>query len=192
MRRLITGLTAVPLLALSALSGCGGGGGETSSADDTPSAGSSSSAPAEDPSPAPSAGDEPSASDDAAADAPGNGTKYCELLGTDFATLFANVQGPEDVAAAIDIIEQIGAEEPAEVEEQWGRIEGALGQVEDALTQAARLQKQAASGKVTPEQLQKQSARLTKDMQALNTPANAKAGDVVAKHATEYCGLTLG
>ena len=189
MRRLIAGLTA-PLLAAALVSGCGSE--DDSSAGDPPSAESSSSAPAEDPADEPSAGDEPSAPDDAAADAPGNGTKYCELLSTDFATLFANIQGPEDVAAAIDIIEQIGDESPPEVEEQWGRMQGALGQVESALTQAARLQKQQASGKVTPEQLQKQTARLTKDMQALNTPANAAAGDAVAKHATDYCGLTLG
>jgi len=188
MRRLTAGLTAAPLLALSLLTGCGGD--ETSSADETPSDAGSSSAPSEDASTAPSPGDEPS--DDAAANAPGNGTKYCELLSTDFATLFANISGPEDVAAAIDIIEEIVAEAPAEVEKPWGRMQGTFGQVEDSLIQAARLQQQAASGKITPEQLQKRAARLMRERSALNTPANAKAGELVAKHATDYCGLTLG
>lgn len=174
MRRLVAAMTA-PLLAATLLSGCGGDEGST---DDATSAEGSDSA-----SPSP---------DDAAKDAPGAGTKYCDLLSTDFASIFANIEGPEDVAGAIDIIEEIGAEAPSEVKEEWGLLEGAMDQVGGALTQAARLQKQAESGEVDKKQLQEEKARLTKQMQSLNTPENAKAGEVVAQHSTDYCGLTLG
>lgn len=183
MKRLLASLTA-PLLAVSLLAGCSDA--EEPSAGDNPSTETSPSAPEDDPSAA------EDGADDAAGDAAGAGTEYCKLLSTDFATLFANIKGPDDVAEAIGIIKQIGSAAPAEVEGEWGRMQGALGQVESALTKAAQLQKKAAAGDVTSEQLQKQTAKLSKDMQTLNTPANAKAGDTVAKHATDYCGLTLG
>ncbi|HZJ07664.1 MAG TPA: hypothetical protein VFD59_19705 [Nocardioidaceae bacterium] len=182
MNRLVVAMTA-PLLAVSLLSGCGGDEGST---DDAASAeGSDSASPSPDVPPS----DEP---DDAAKDAPGAGTKYCDLLSTDFASIFANIQGPEDVAGAIGIIEEIGAEAPSEVKKEWGLLEGAMDQVGGALTEAARLQKQAESGEVDKEELQEQRARLTKRMQSLNTPENAAAGEVVAQHSTDYCGLTLG
>lgn len=187
MRRLLAGLAA-PLLAVSLLSGCGGA--DEPAADDAPSTDPSSSAPDEEPSEDAPPTEEPS--QDVTADAAGADTKYCELLGTDFATLFANISGPEDVVKAIGIIKQIAGEAPPKVEDEWGRMQGALGQVEGALTKAAKLQKQAADGKVTAKQLQKQTVKLTKDMEALSTPANDRAGDVVAKHASDYCGVTLG
>ena len=128
----------------------------------------------------------------AAADAPGADSRYCELLSTDFATLFASIQGPEDVKEAIDIIGQIADEAPEEVADEWAVMGGALGSMQGALTRAAELQEKAAAGEVTPEQLQKQTAELMKDMEALNTPENNQAGDAVAKHAADYCRLQLG
>jgi len=170
MKRLLTVITAAVLTA-SLLAGCGG--------EETPA----------------DANKKPTASksvDEATGDAPGAGTKYCELLGTDFATLFANIQGPEDVNDAVDVIEEIANEAPAEVEDQWGVMQGALGTMKTALTKAAELQKKATAGDVSPEELQKETALLMKDMEALNTPENNKAGDAVSAHATEYCGLQLG
>lgn len=170
MKRLLTVIAAV-VLAASLLAGCGG---DETSAD---------------------AKKEPTVSesaDEAAGDAPGAGTKYCELLSTDFATLFANIQGPEDVNAAVDVLDEIASEAPAEVEDEWGVMQGALGTMKGALTEAAELQKKAASGDVSPEELQKQTAALMKDMEALDTPENNKAGDAVSAHATDYCGLQLG
>lgn len=190
MRRLFSGLVA-PLLALALLSSCSDS--ETSSADDDPSTSSSSSTSAEEPSEEATPTEEPS--EDALtepttdpATAAGAGTKYCTLLSTDFASLFASIQGPEDVAKAVDLIQQISAEAPAEVDSEWGRMRSAL----KPLSQAAKLQKRAEAGKVTPKQLQKKTAKLTKDMKDLDTQANAEARDVVAKHATDYCGVTLG
>lgn len=183
MRRLLASLTA-PLLAVSLLAGCGGAD-ETSSSQE-PSNDTSSSAPAEDES------QDPTATENPAENAPGAESEYCKLLGTDFASMFANIKGPEDVTKAIGMIKQIGSAAPDEVADEWNLMQGALGQVENAMTQAARLQQQAAEGDVSPEELQKQTEKLTKDMESLDTPANAKAGDAVAKHAEEYCGLALG
>ena len=180
MKRLLAGLTA-PVLAVSLLSGCSG--------DEEPAAGETNST-----SPSPSApSEEPSAgATEPDPNAPGADSKYCELLGTDFATLFSNIQGPEDVNEAVAVIEDIAAEAPAEVKQEWAVMGGALGQMKGALTKAAALQKQAAEGKVSKEKLQKETAKLMKDMEALNTPENNKAGDAVSKHATEYCGISLG
>lgn len=165
MKRLLAGLT-VPVLAIALLSGCGGGDKETKADDSTSS------------SPSPSA--------------PGAGSKYCELLGTDFASLFANIKGPEDVTAAVGVIKKIADEAPEDVQEEWGTMESALGQMKGALTKAAELQKKAAAGKVSQQKLQRETAKLMKDMQALDTPENNQAGDAVSKHASEYCGISLG
>ncbi len=187
MKRTIAALTA-PLLAVSVLAGCSGDG-ETQ-AEDTASAKPSESSSPEEQQPsegAPSAG-APSVDPNA----PGAGSKYCDLLATDFASLFASIQGPEDVTEAVDVIQQIADEAPAEVEDEWGVMEGALGTMKGALTRAAELQQKAAAGKVGKKQLQKETAQLMEDMQALDTPENAKAGDAVSKHADEYCGIKLG
>lgn len=170
MKRLLTVITAA-VLALSLLAGCGG--------DETSADAKKEPAPSE-------------SVDQAAGDAPGAGTKYCELLSTDFATLFANIEGPEDVNDAVDVIEEIANEAPAEVEDEWGVMQGALGTMEGALTRAAELQEKAASGDVSAEELKKQTAALMKDMEALDTPENNKAGDAVSAHAADYCGLQLG
>ncbi len=175
MRRLTAALTTA-LLAASVLTGCGGDAEESAAPAETPT----TEAPTETP------------TAESTAAAPGAGTTYCKLLGTDFAALFGEIQGPEDVAAAIGMIERIGNEAPPEVEKEWGRMQSALGQVEDALTEAARLQKQAASGKVGQKELREQTKKLTAQMQSLNTPANAKAGDAVAEHAGRHCGVQLG
>ncbi|HJR39158.1 MAG TPA: hypothetical protein VJ819_12320 [Nocardioidaceae bacterium] len=191
MKRLLAGLAA-PALVLSLATACSDGGAdETADADAsaTPTEAESDSADSGDPTDAPESGD---AEEDAAADAPGADSRYCELLSTDFATLFASIQGPEDVKEAIDIIGQIADEAPEEVADEWAVMGGALDSMQGALTRAAELQEKAAAGEVTPEQLQKQTAELMKDMEALNTPENNQAGDAVAKHAADYCGLQLG
>lgn len=180
MKRLLAGLT-VPVLAVSLLSGCGGD--KETKADDTTSSSPSPSSPDDQPS-------DGSASVDP--DAPGAGSAYCELLGTDFADLFSNIKGPEDVTAAVDVIEKIADEAPDDVQDEWGVMEGALGEMQGALTKAAALQKKAAAGKVSQQKLQQETAKLMKDMQALDTPENNKAGDAVSKHASEYCGISLG
>lgn len=181
MKRLIAALT-VPVLAGTALTGCSGED-EKTNADATTSTSPSPSTASEQPSEG-----KPSVDPDA----PGAGSAYCDLLSTDFASLFSNIQGPEDVEKAVGVVEKIADEAPAEVKQEWGVMEGALGQMKGALTQAAALQKKASEGKVSKQQLQKESARLMKDMQALDTPENNKAGDAVSKHAGEYCGVKLG
>lgn len=178
MKRFLLGLTA-PVLAVALLAGCGGG--EDTAADASKESTS--------PSPSPSAAESPSGS---TADAEGAGTKYCELLATDFATLFANMRSPEDVENAVDMIRQIAQEAPPEIEDDWAAMEGALDQMKATLMRAADLQKKAEAGEITQKQLQKQSQQLMEEMQALDTPANNKAGDAVAKHASEYCGVNLG
>lgn len=170
MKRLLTAMTAA-VFAVSLVAGCGG---DETKAEDPKEPATSESA------------------DEATGDAPGAGTKYCELLGTDFATLFASIQNPEDANDAVEVIEQIADEAPAEVQEEWGVMEGALGTLKTALTQAADLQKKAAAGEVSTKELQEKSAKLLKDTQALNTPENNAAGDAVSAHATDYCGLKLG
>ena len=184
MKRLLAGLT-VPVLALSLLSGCGGD--EETSADDTTSSSPSPSTPSDEPSDEPSDG---SASVDP--DAPGAGTKYCDLLGTDFASLFANIQGPEDVNKAVGMIEQIADEAPSEVEDQWGLMSTAFQRSAGPLKEYAELQRKAAEGKISKEKVQKDTARLMQKMQEFDKPENAKAGDAVSKHASEYCGIKLG
>lgn len=178
MKRLLIGLTA-PVLAVSLLAGCG--------SDDT-------SAEATQETASPSDAESPSGqpSEDAAGDAEGADTEYCKLLSTDFATLFANMQGPEDVNEAVGIMKQIADEAPADVEDDWAVMEGALGQMKGALLRAAELQKKAENGEISKTELQKQTATLMKDMQALDTPRNNKAGDAVSQHATKYCGISLG
>lgn len=174
------GRVAAPVLALGLLAACSGG--ETTAGDATDSSPSVS----ESPSPAES----PSGPDPA--DAPGAGSTYCELLGTDFATLFADIQGPEDVEDALGVVDQIVEEAPDEVKQEWRVMSGALGSMEKALKQAAELQELAASGEVDQKELQDKTQQLMQDMQALDTPENAKAGDAVAKHASEHCGIDLG
>lgn len=173
------GLVAAPVLTLGLLAACSGG--ETTAAGDDGS-------PSVSESPAPSAS--PSGPDPA--DAPGAGTTYCELLGTDFATLFADIQGPEDVENALGVVDQIVEEAPREVKSDWRVMSGALDSMENALKQAAELQELAASGEVNQKELQRKTQELMQGMQALDTPENAKAGDAVAEHATEYCGIDLG
>ncbi|HET6624951.1 MAG TPA: hypothetical protein VFG63_01045 [Nocardioidaceae bacterium] len=191
MKRLLAAVT-VPVLAVSLLSGCGGD--PENSADDAASSSPSPSAPSEEPGTDPSGqpDGEPSGAVSADPDAPGAGTKYCDLLQTDFASLFANIQGPEDVKKAVGVVEQIADEAPPEVEDEWGVMEGALGQMQGALTRAAELQQKVEAGKVSKEKLQEETAKLMKDMQSLDTPENKQAGEAVSKHASEYCGINLG
>lgn len=122
---------------------------------------------------------------------PGEGTEYCKLLGTDFASVFAEIQGPEDVTKAVGMIEDVAAAAPDEVKGDWEKMNRALGGMEDALVKAAELQKQAEAGEVTRKKLERESKKLMKSMEALNTPENNRAGDAVAKHAGDYCGIKL-
>lgn len=187
MRRLLAGLTA-PLLVATLLTGCSEDP-EQPAAEDSPAAEQTEPSEPSESSPSP---EQPSDGNTTQSDAPGAGTPYCELLGTDLAMLFSGIQGPEDVEKAIGVIEEIAREAPPAVEDEWQVMHQALDQVEEGLTAAARLQKRAAEGKVSEKQLRSETKRLTEEMEALNTPANAEAGDEVARHASEYCGLALG
>lgn len=177
MNRALAALT-VPILALALLAGCSEEEQSAPKAEATvsssPSGGPSSSGPSVDP------------------DAPGADTEYCRLLATDFATVFASIQGPEDVEKAVGMIRDIVDAAPADVADEWQTMAGALDEMEGALTKAAELQQKAAAGKISQKELQKQSMKLQQDMQALNTPENNKAGKAVSEHAAEYCGVQLG
>lgn len=189
MKILVARLTA-PVLLAAAVTACSGGG-DTSTEDaatSAPTASGTADGAAGDATEEP--GSEPG--DAATNNAPGAGTEYCQLLGTDFAALFSAIRGPDDVTAAVDFIKRISDKAPPAVEDEWGVMESALGEMESALRKAARLQQQVEAGQVSRKRLERQSAQLMEDMQALNTPENNQAGETVAKHASEHCGLDLG
>jgi hypothetical protein len=193
MKRILAALT-IPVLAGSLLTGCGGGDDENQAGDKASATPSDSPSAAEDPSDAGQPSDAAPSEGGVTVDpnAPGADSKYCELLSTDFASLLANIRGPEDVTNAIGVIEQIADEAPAEVEDDWGVMAGALDTMKGALTRAAELQEKAAAGKVSKQKLEKETAQLMEDMQGLSTPANQKAGEAVSEHASKYCGIKLG
>lgn len=179
MKRLLISMTSAAM-AVTVLGACGG-----------ESSDSSADKPAESTSPSPSkpAPESPGA---AAPSGPGADTKYCQLLGTDFASLFGSIKGPEDVTKAINVVRDIADEAPKEVSTDWKTMEGAFGELEGALKQAATLQQQAQQGEINQKQLQQKSQELQKSMKTLDTPENKKAGDAVSTHAQEYCGVSLG
>lgn len=125
-------------------------------------------------------------------DAPGAGTKYCKLLGTDFATLFANIKGPQDAAKVVGVMRQVADEAPPEVRDDWKVLSVTFDQMQTALSKAAKLQQEARDKKLSRKQLQERSARLMQETQALNTPQNKAAGEAVARNASQYCGISLG
>lgn len=140
----------------------------------------------------PEAGAEsPGAADPQVADGPGADTRYCELLATDFGALFDDIQGPDDVDQAMSVIGEIVDEAPTEVADEWQTMAGALDQMQQALSAAAQLQQDATSGELSDKQLAKRTEKLMQQMQALDTPENNAAGDAVAEHASEYCGIDL-
>lgn len=185
MNRLLASLTA-SVAAAAVLTACGGGDDQNSA--DAPAA---SESPSESTSaPAPSEAEGSPGVD--AANAPGAGTRYCDLLQTDFPTLFSSIKTPGDVNKAVGVISEIAGEAPKDVKTEWATMEGAIGQMKGALTEATKLQQQAEAGKLTQKQLQEKSAELMKSMQSLNTPENNEAGTAVTKHAADYCGVNLG
>ena len=171
MKRLVSGLLA-PALALALLTACNdkADGNSTEARSQAPSAGASAS---------------PSG-------APGAGTTYCKLLGTDFATLFANVKGPRDAAKVVRVMRRVADEAPPQVRDDWKVLSGAFGQMQTALGKAARLQQHARDKDISMKQLRQRSARLMRQTQAMNTPKNKAAGEAVARNAKTYCGITLG
>lgn len=187
-RRLVrpTGLAALAL-GLGLAAGCTG----DQAADETDASGTASVSPdtgAE----SPEAGAEsPGAADPQVADGPGADTRYCELLATDFGALFDDIQGPDDVDQAMSVIGEIVDEAPTEVSDEWQTMAGALDQMQQALAAAAQLQQDATSGELSDKQLAKRTEKLMQQMQALDTPENNAAGDAVAEHASEYCGIDL-
>lgn len=178
MKRLLASVT-VSVVAVSVLAACGGDSENTAdepteSASESPS----ESAPSEEPS--------------APADAEGTGTRYCDLLTNEFSTLFANAQSADDVTKALAVIDDIAAEAPDEVSADWQTMSSALGEMKGPLTEAAKLQEQMKSGKITQEQLQKKTQELMASMQALDTKKTQQASTAVAAHVGEYCGVNIG
>lgn len=183
MNRMALGL-AVSLLTLTGLAGCG---------EDAEQAANDAKADA-------SVGAEPSAGESGAPEggasidpnAPGATSEYCKLLGADFASMFGGIRGPEDVDKAIGMVEDVADAAPQEIRKDWATMNTALGSMRTALKEAAVLQQKAEAGEVSKKRLQRESERLMKSMESLNTPENNKAGDAVAEHATDYCGINLG
>ena len=179
MKRLLASVT-VSVVAVSVLAACGG---DPENAADEPTESTSES---------PSESTSPSEKPPAAADAEGAGTRYCDLLTNEFSTLFANAQTADDVTKALAVIDDIAAEAPDEVSAEWQTMAGALGEMKGPLTEAAKLQEQMKSGKLTQEQLQKKTEKLMASMQALDTKKTQEASTAVAAHVGEYCGVKLG
>jgi Flp pilus assembly protein TadB len=71
-------------------------------------------------------------------------------------------------------------------------MEGAFSDMRGALVKAADLQKKAQEGEITQKQLQKRNQALMEELDSLDTKQNQQAGQKVARHAAEYCGLKLG
>lgn len=192
MKRVLAAVT-VPVLVASLLAGCSD---DQTTADDSPSSGPTTSSTGQPSQPEQQPSDQASEPGAGAVttdpNAPGAGTRYCDLLGTDFASLFASIQGPDDVTKAVDVIRQIADEAPPAVQDDWSVMRSALGQMQQGLEKAAALQKKAAEGKVSQKRLQEQTAKLMQDMQALDTPENNEAGQAVSEHASDYCGIKLG
>lgn len=178
MNRLVVGITG-PLLALGLLTACNDDAGAIDEAAS--------------PSVSVSPGDSPrSPESPSTGHAPGDGTKYCDLLGVDLATLFANIKGPEDAAAAVDVMKKVAAEAPPEIQGDWRVLSAALDQMGSALTKAADLEQQAKAGKISAKKSQTQLAAILRQTQALSTPRTNAAGRAVAAHAGDYCGIKLG
>lgn len=195
MRRLPP-LLLVPLLALAvALGGCNGDPDETS-ADATPASGTTApSAPgsgAGTPQDGADTQDGSEAPDAGKAAAPGAGTRYCTLLGSDFTTLFDHVDGPRDAGRVVDLMRQVAASAPPRVRDDWRVLGGAFDEIQQALAKAAALQRRAEDKSLSPEELQRRSLRLMKRTQELNDPRSQAAGEAVARHAQRYCGISLG
>jgi hypothetical protein len=182
VNRLPVALSAA-LLALVPLAGCGGGAGNDEPAADAPA---SSAAPSSsEPSPSPGS---PKANDAA----PGAGTKYCDLLGSDLVAVFDAIKGPRDAARAVGIVEKIAQEAPEDIRGDWAVLSASLDQVQVSLTKAAQLQEDARSGKLSQAEARRAIMKLIKQNQALATPKTQAAGKAVADHAGAYCGLSFG
>jgi hypothetical protein len=110
--------------------------------------------------------------------APGAGTTYCKLLSTDFEQVFSSIHGPGDAKPA--------------VRKDWTIIGGALGRLRVALTKAAALQQEQQAGKISKQQLQKETRKLLQQTQALQTPQTQAAGQAISQNAASYCGVKLG
>jgi hypothetical protein len=177
MRRTATAL-ACPILAiglaLGTLSGCNGN--DNSSA--KKAAHSSSPAPK---SAAPSPGK-----------AAGAGTTYCKLLQTDFQTMFSSIRSPQDAQQAVQLLQKVAAASPQSMKKDWAVLGGAFGKLRGALVEAAHLQQEQKSGKISKAQLKQKTSMLLQQTQSLQTPQTQAAGKAVVANASSYCGVRLG
>jgi hypothetical protein len=189
MNRPLAALSAC-LLSVTLFAGCSGQ--TDTSADDPAAAGS----PAEKPSAAGTPADEPQPSTQstapesgAGAKAPGAGTKYCDLLSSDLAAIFAGAQGAKGVDKVVRYIGRIADTAPAEVRSDWETLQQALAQSKPQLVAGSELQKQLQQGEITRKEAARKFKQITRSMKRLEGPRFQKAGEAVAQHAAAYCGL---
>lgn len=169
MKRFAIALTA-PVLALGLLTACNGAGSGTNNA----------------------AAKTPTHSTSDSASPSGAGSEYCKLLDADWTDMFANIKGPDDAAEAVTAVKKVAAAAPSELRDDWKVLGGTLDQMQGSLTKAAQLQKDAQSGKVGKRALRQKMTKLVRQTQGLSTPKSQAAGTAIAKHAGDYCGISLG
>jgi hypothetical protein len=173
MSRTATGIVTF-VLALGLLSGCSGGDSSASAshqASKSPSGAASAASPSA---------------------AAGAGTTYCKLLSTDFEQVFSSIHGPGDAKRAVALLQKVANSSPPAVRKDWTIIGGALGRLRVALTKAAALQQEQQAGKISKQQLQKETRKLLQQTQALQTPQTQAAGQAISQNAASYCGVKLG
>jgi hypothetical protein len=182
-------LLLAPLVALAlAAAGCNGDAGDT---DHTAAQPSQAAGHRPSPAPATATGEPGTDGEGSHGDAPGAGTEYCRLLGTDFDALFNDIQGPQDADKVVDLMRRVAGTAPPKVRDDWRVLGGTFDEIQHALSRAARLQKQAEDKSLSPQQLLRRAYRLMQRTQALNDPRSQAAGAAVARHARHYCGLDL-
>jgi hypothetical protein len=178
MRRTATAL-ACPILAvglaLGLLSGCNGNNNDSAKK----AAHSSSPAPK-------------SAAPTTSGKAAGANTTYCKLMQTDFQSLFSSIRSPQDAQRAVQLMQKVAASAPPSMKKDWVVLGGALGKLRGALVEAAHLQQEQKSGKISKQQLKQKTSMLLQETQSLQTPQTQAAGKAVVANASSYCGVRLG
>lgn len=96
---------------------------------------------------------------------------------------------------AITRMQEIAAKAPEAVDEEWGRLSGALTQVTDALDEAGLSLEDLGTMMETqelPEGVDVGTlAQIGEDLQALDNEGLQEAADAIAKHAEDECGIEM-